>query len=246
MPLASRPRAGIDIEPNAGTTEMSRDGQFTRCEFVDNAGAGMLADVGDGGYSTFTDCTFWGTTSYSVWAKRPGLRFVNSHIYGTVIHPSDGRPNGGTTPNAALATVFEGCDFEDRAWTDGRVYRNGYLVTIGTGEGEGVTFRNSTFTNHQVRGVYFLDPATEEIVDSCTFHHANAALSSGTFQSQFQGSRVTSTHFMESSTLTRPYYISASSVTIGRPASGASQTVVDGPRVHWQSVTGRTGVIPAS
>jgi hypothetical protein len=245
MPLQSRPRAGLDIEPNAGTTEVSRDGQFTRCEFVDNSGAGMVAAVGNGGYSTFTDCTFWGTTSYSVWANRPGLRFVNSHFYGTGSHASDGHTDADPNPNPDLATVFDGCTFEDRPWTDGRVYRANVLYEISAG-GDGATFRNCTFRTHSVRSVWMDDPATHEIFDGCTFEHGASGLSSGTYQAYFRGSRLTSCHFTETDAVSsgrNNYFLNVSGVVVRTPAAGGDPTHVDGPRVHWQSTSGPTGDI---
>jgi hypothetical protein len=46
--LASSPRAGLDIEPNPNTTDITRDGLFSSCEFVNNAGPGMQTAGGDG------------------------------------------------------------------------------------------------------------------------------------------------------------------------------------------------------
>ncbi len=246
QPLASLPRAGVDIEPNGGTTERSREGVFTRCEFVDNAGPGMDAAAGDGGYSTFTDCTFWGTTSWSVWPNRPGLRFVNSRFYGSAVHASDGHTDPDPTPVAALATVFEGCTFEDRPWTDGRVFRANELYQI-SGGAEGATWRNCTFIAHELRTVTMGDATNHEIFEGCTFEHGDAAAGAGSAQASFQGSRITSCHFTESAAVasgSRNYAIGVTSVTVGTPAAGANATVVDGPHVHWDSSTGRIGTIP--
>jgi hypothetical protein len=248
LPLRSAPAAGLDIEPNAGTVEKSRDGLFTRCEFVDNAGVGMLADVGDGGYSTFVDCTFWGTTHFSIWAKRPGLRFINSRIYGTAVHPNDGHTDDSAAPNAALATSFEGCTFEDKPWIDGKVRREGSLFNMGS-EGHGVRFKGCTFRNHRVQAVNAADTTTREYFDGCVFMHDNEVLGAGAPQSTFAGSQITSTHFMESTAIrngTKSYAISVTGVRVGTPAVGAPQTVVDGPRIKWDSSSsGRTGTIPA-
>jgi hypothetical protein len=135
--------------------------------------------------------------------------------------------------------VFEGCNFEDRPWTDGRVYRNSYLVNVGT-EGDGVTFRTCTFTNHAVRDIYDSSSTTHEIFDTCTFRFDNNTLAAGSIQASFSGSRITSTHFTETATLTRNYGIGTTNVVVGTPAAGAPATVVDGPHVTWG---GRTGVI---
>jgi hypothetical protein len=244
--VSSRPGAGFDIEPNAGTTQKSRDGLFTRCEFVNNAGAGMVAAAGDGGYTTFVDCTFWGTTSYSVWASQPGLKFQNCRFYGTANRAHDGHAPGDMTPRPELATLFEDCEFEDREWTDGRVARHGQLYDVGR-PAPGVTWRRCTFTNHQVRAVHTVGNTDREIFEACTFVHSNAGLSNGTYQSHFQGSKIIGCQFMESSEVSsgsRHYYIDCDNVRVADP--GGSPTHVDGPRVKWLHAgsSGLTGDIP--
>jgi hypothetical protein len=52
-------------------------------------------------------------------------------------------------------------------------------------------------------------------------------------------------HFTEISRLTSNYYISLNTVTVATPPSGSPATRDDGPRVHWESTTGRTGTIAA-
>lgn len=246
LPLASKPTAGLDIEPNEGTSEKSRDGVFTRCEFVNNAAAGLVAAAGDGGYSKFVDCTFWGTTSYSIWAHKPGLRFINSRFYGTAMKAHDGRPHDSTTPDPTMATYFEGCTFEDKPWTNGKV-RRGYLYVVeDTEKSDGTTFKNCTFINHASRGVYMGNPDTKEIFTGSTFIHSNPNLSSGTYQSTFKGSRLVSVLFDESpavSSGSRKYYIATSNTTVGTPPSGAEATYVEGPRVRWDSTSGPIGTI---
>ena len=245
-PLMSKPRAGLDIEPNARTTQRSRDGIFTRCEFINNAGAGVVAAEGDGGYSTFVDCTFWGTTNYSLYVTKPGMEFSRCRIHGTATHASDGRTNADPNPNPTLATRFEECSFEDKAWTDGTVFRNHSLYTLDRG-GEGVTWRRCTFTSHEVLGVHIAEPSTTETFESCTFVHGNTALADGAFQSMFQGSRLKSCHFKETAEISRgprAYFISLGNVKIAAPDAGDRPTLVDGPRVRWgDAASGKTGVI---
>jgi hypothetical protein len=242
LPLLSAPGAGLDIEPNANTDEESRDGLFVRTEFINNAGAGMLADVGDGGYSTFIDCTFWATTHYSIWPKRPGLRFIDSRIYGTAVHPNDGHTDQDPGPNPDLATYFENCVFEDLEWDDGKVRREGTLFNMGS-EGEGVTFKDCTFRNHETRAISAGDVATQEIFEGCTFELQNADLASGTHQASFSGSELRSVHFTESDAIANgnaSYSIQVTDVTV---ADTPEPTVVDGPNVHWDTVNGQTGDI---
>ncbi len=245
-PFTSKPSAGFDIEPNAGTVQQSRDGHFTRCEFIDNAGAGMVAAAGDGGFTTFEDCTFWGTSSYSVWANKPGLKFMNCNFYGTAARAHDGGTPDAPGPNPELATLFEDCTFEDREWTDGNVTRRGVLYDVGA-PAQGATWRRCTFTNHQVRVVHTVGTTAIEVFEDCVFVHSNAGLSNGTWQSQFQGTKIVGTHFMESSDVSsgsRNYYIALDTVQVVDP--GGSPTEVDGPRVSWRRAgsAGLTGVIP--
>ncbi|MGH2565896.1 MAG: right-handed parallel beta-helix repeat-containing protein, partial [Ginsengibacter sp.] len=70
--FSSPPGAGVDIEAEGGPI---RNGIFENCEFIDNTGAGLVADSGDSGDCTFTDCTFWGTTNWSIWITKPGYTF---------------------------------------------------------------------------------------------------------------------------------------------------------------------------
>lgn len=235
-PLASKPRAGFDNEPNAGTTQRTRDGVFTRCEFINNAGAGILSAVGDGGYTTFEDCLVWGTTSYSLWIRQPGLRFVNCAIYGTAQHASDGHTPEDPAPNPDLATLFEDCTFEDREWTDGKVHRANTLHT--TDGVQFATWRNCTFTNHRVRAVSMAGADTKERFEGCTFHFSNATLSANAAQATFRGSEMVGCHFTESAEISagsRNYCIVIENVTV----AASPPSTVDGPRVRWDcSITG--------
>ena len=79
----SSPGAGLDIEAEAGPI---RNGVFDSCEFIDNIGLGMGADSGDSGDCTFNDCTFWGTTNYSLWVRKPNFKFNGCNIYGSTAH----------------------------------------------------------------------------------------------------------------------------------------------------------------
>ncbi len=134
--LASAPGAGVDIEAEES---VCRDGYFQDCEFVDNAGCGLVADSGDGGYAHFLRCTFWGTTDWSAWSARPGLKYRDCVFYGSAVHTFG-------SPDPALATGFTGCRFEDKPWTDGRVYGT-YLLDSDRG-GANVRFDRCAFVVH--------------------------------------------------------------------------------------------------
>ena len=134
--LASAPGAGVDIEAE---DSVCRDGDFENCEFIDNNGCGMVADSGDGGYSHFRHCTFWGTTNWSVWSAKPGLKYEDCTFYGSAVHTVG-------SPHPALATTFTRCRFEDKPWTNGKVYGN-YLLDADDG-GQNVRLEGCTFVVH--------------------------------------------------------------------------------------------------
>lgn len=102
--ISSAPGAGVDIE--AEGRKQIRHLSFTRCKFVDNLGAGLLADSGDSADMRFSDCIFVGTTSWAAWPRKPGIVFERCTFAGTVVHPF---PSG----ERAEATKFIGCLFVD-------------------------------------------------------------------------------------------------------------------------------------
>ena len=81
--IASPPGAGVDIE--AEGLKANRDHVFFDCAFVDNNGGGMVADSGDSADIAFTRCRFVGTTGPSIWPNKPGIRFDDCRIVGTVV-----------------------------------------------------------------------------------------------------------------------------------------------------------------
>ena len=103
-PFLSAPGAGFDIEAQRG--KKVRDLTFLRCEFADNGGVGMVADSGDSADATFTECTFVGTTAWSLWPDKPGLRFHRCTIVGSMVRAFP-------SPDEALATQFHDCVFRD-------------------------------------------------------------------------------------------------------------------------------------
>jgi hypothetical protein len=102
--LLSPPGAGVDIEAE---TKPIRDLTFTRCQFIDNSGVGMVADSGDSAGARFTDCTFVGTTSWSAWPLKPHFRFTGCTFVGAVVHPF------ADEADPSRATQFVGCRFTD-------------------------------------------------------------------------------------------------------------------------------------
>lgn len=114
-PIYSNPCAGVDLEAEAD--KRVRDVRFTDCSFADNHGPALVADNGDTLGVVFQRCSFIGTTNWSAWPNRPGLRFEQCRFVGTLVHAW-----GDSDP--ARATQFVECAFlDDPALTpDGRVY----------------------------------------------------------------------------------------------------------------------------
>lgn len=103
-PIASAPGAGVDIEAERQRT--IRDLTFTRCSFVDNNGAGLVAESGDSADVRFTDCRFVGTSNWSAWPRKPGYVFAGCTFVGAMV-------NAFADPDPARATKFIGCTFTD-------------------------------------------------------------------------------------------------------------------------------------
>ena len=102
--VASSPGAGVDIEAEGGKT--NRDFTFTDCSFVDNVGAGLVADTGDSEGARFIRCNFVGTTNWSAWPSKPGFRFDHCTFAGALA-----RAYGADDPGRAAQ--FLDCTFTD-------------------------------------------------------------------------------------------------------------------------------------
>ncbi|WP_185445056.1 right-handed parallel beta-helix repeat-containing protein [Kribbella qitaiheensis] len=234
--LSSAPAAGLDIEPQ-GT--VCRDGRFENCHFEDNAGVGMLAAAGDGGYTTFVDCTFWGTTNYSIWCRRPYLAFEGCTVRGSAVHTYG-------SAVAAEATQFTSCTFADELPSgvpSGSVFRTKYLYDS-SNDCPNVSWDGCTFTANQVKTIYVAGSTTAPAaLTGCTFVHRTPSFSDGaTHQCIIRNSTIEGTRFSEDFPpgTTTAFYISRSGVTV----SAGAATVVDGPLVRWGSTSGLTGTIP--
>jgi hypothetical protein len=115
----SAPGAGVDIEAEYGP---NRNAVFDNCEFVDNTGCAMVADSGDSGDCSFTNCTFWGVDNWSIWVNKPGFTFRGCRIYGSIVHGHD-------SPNEQEATKYINCHFEDKPY-NGRPAFGAFLIEI--------------------------------------------------------------------------------------------------------------------
>ena len=233
-PVGSAPGAGLDIEAE---DSVCRDGYFEDCEFVNNGGCGMVADSGDGGYSRFKNCTFWGTTAWSAWSNKPGLKYEDCNFHGSAVHAVG-------SPDPDLATCWTRCTFEDKPWTDGRVYRQNsraFLLEI-NGNMENVLFDACTFTANTCKSIWCSAKGVR--FSDCTITHKMASIDSGDFQCLIRGGEVIGCHFKEQfpPKTDSIWYIVADGTHIldGKP------TVVDGPRMRWGNAGGPLGVIAPS
>ncbi len=102
--LTSAPGAGVDIEPEGN--KRVRDLSFARCKFIDNAGPGLLAEIGDAADARFSDCLFVGTTAWAAWPRKPGLSFEGCTFAGA-------SANAFPSADPSLATQFHDCRFID-------------------------------------------------------------------------------------------------------------------------------------
>lgn len=225
--LGSAPGAGLDIEAE---DSVCRDGLFINCRFIDNAGCAVVADSGDGGYTRFIDCVMWGTTNYSLWTRKPGIRYEQCAIYGTAVH-------GFGASDPALATQYIGCNFEDREYQERGVFLGaGLMESCG---GDNILYEGCVFRANKTRGAWIDDANTREIIRHCTFIHA-APREDQDFVSLLRGCRVENTRFLENYPADNPskYYIACEGVATGPGVR------VSGSHVKWQNWSwGATGDI---
>jgi hypothetical protein len=113
----SPPGAGVDIEAEVSTIS---NGVFDNCQFINNSGCGMLTGGGVASNCRFTNCTFWGTTNWSVWVTAPSFSFIGCKIYGSIVH-------GYNSPSNTDATRFINCYFEDKPYNEIPCYGK-YLI----------------------------------------------------------------------------------------------------------------------
>jgi hypothetical protein len=139
--IQSAPGAGVDIE--AEGRKSVRDLSFTRCRFVDNEGAGLVADTGNSEGARFSDCQFIGTTTWAAWPRKPGFSFDNCTFVGAVTNAHADR-------DPAKATRFSNCRFTDDPAQSptGRVYAGepapgGPIVNLG--QSDNILFDRCTF-----------------------------------------------------------------------------------------------------
>ena len=162
--LVSNPGAGVDIEPEGGFVTNVR---FDNCRFVDNAGQGLVSDRQGNAHTVknivVANSLLWGTTNWSAWVTHPGFLFQNSRIYGAFVH-------GCQAENAAEATRFVGCTFEDRPYHGQPAY--GPFTLHSDGVARRMSFVDCRFVaahNYLIHAI----PNQRDTAD--TFHFRNCA-----------------------------------------------------------------------
>ena len=178
----SPPSAGVDIEAEAGPI---RNGVFENCEFVDNTGAGIVADTGDSGDCIFKNCTFWGITNWSIWVTKPGFTFTGCNIYGSFVHGYD-------SPDEKNATAFLSCTFEDKLYRGKEPY-GGFLIE--SNYRKRVSFTDCKFIANRKKLCWIdMDPATNPDekyqFNNCTFVVQGVPYPEGDFAGLIRGMRL--------------------------------------------------------
>lgn len=228
-PFASAPGAGLDIEAEES---ICRDGYFEECEFVNNIGCGSVADSGDGGYSRFVRCLFWGVTSWSAWSAKPGLVYEDCTFYGSIVHAF-----GSDDP--ALATRWIRCKFEDRPWENGEGPYGNFLAEL-NGNLRNVTFDSCTFVANRRRSIWCSGQGFRFV--DCEFVHKFADVPNREYQAILRGGEIIGCRFREEfpPDIGRRWPI----LVDGSRVSGDKPTIVDGPCVRWGHPDGPVGPIP--
>ena len=117
--FVSSPAAGVDIEAERG---IITNGIFENCEFFDNHACGLVADSGESSDMQCNNCTFWGTTNWSMWTTKPNYNFYKCRFYGSIVH-------GYNSPTHEDATKFIQCSFEEKNY-NGKPSYGKYLVEV--------------------------------------------------------------------------------------------------------------------
>lgn len=159
--LSSSPAAGLDMEAESS---VCRNGYFVDCEFINNVGAGFLADSGDGADAVFERCTFVGTSYFAVWPKRPGLVFRDCVVAGTLV-------NAYPSADLSHAAQFYRCRFTtDPLLSPTAKLYNGMLADLGGGA-TNVLFDGCTFDATTSEAVLPWSP-TDTRYHNCLFTQA--------------------------------------------------------------------------
>ena len=225
--FSTPPGAGLDIEAEEAVV---RDGLFEDCEFINNTGVGMVADSGDGGYSTFRRSVFWGTTNYAIWPNKPRLRFEGCEIYGTVVRAF-------LATNADDGVVFSNCHFEDQPYPGVGVFAQpAGLIEM---DAPYLLIEDSTVVANTTRGLFLDGTSTAETLRNVVVEHRFEGLAANSFQSLLRGTRLDGVEFRENfpNGNAATWYVQGELVD-------CVNLFLQGPRVRWLNpVSGPTGQI---
>ncbi len=230
--FSSPPGAGVDIE---ASNSIIRDGLFCNTEFINNDGEGMVADAEGGGYSRFENCTFWGTTTWSMWHTTPGMIFEDCTFYGSVVHAY------GSTEHPELATRFTRCHFEDKEHPDYGVYRH-FVLNLNE-VGDNVTFESCKIVANKDKLMWLTNlEGAKSYLRNSTVIMKNSNQHDMDWQAVIRDVSIENTHFMDefSNGFEKRYYLNLENVEVI-----GENVVVDGPVVKWLHWEGDTGKIPA-
>lgn len=226
------PAAGLDIEAESA---VNRNGVFINCRMIDNAGVGMVADSGDSADMIFRDCTFIGTTDFSIWPRKPRFKFENCKIVGSAVNLfQDSEEINGTR--------FSGCTFTDdvNESPTGVVFISNYLLTADqTVSTTGVVLDDCFFTATQAKLAFFRRVTA---VRNCVFNQIAGAgdlpnrdfvlfLSEMIFEGNVINDQITTPE-------ADPYYVSIDSLVDRR---GFNYLVSPGNDLYWATWSAGAG-----
>lgn len=198
--FASAPAAGLDIEAEYAPVS---GGKFEDCEFVDAVGSCLVANAGDVRNVTFSGCTFWSSSTWSIWVEKPGFNFINCKIYGSVVHGYDANTD-------QEATRFSNCYFEDRPYK-GKLPPEGFLVE--SNHRRRMRFENCDFVAN-TKKLFWLQTASKLKADekyqliNCTFKSRSSGFQQRDFIAVMRGVYQKNTIFLlNAAAKTKAYYI---------------------------------------
>ena len=222
--VSSPPGAGVDIEAEAS---IIRSGKFINCEFLNNSGCGLVADSGPGGYSTFDNCTFWGTTSWAMWNDKPKMVFNDCRFYGSIVHAF------GSFEHPELATKYNNCHFEDKEHPEFGVYRSYLLINHDMVDGSNVTFDSCTIIANKLKSMWLTHHSEGQmyVKNTTITHKAIDVVPNNDFQAKYYNIYFENVQFLEDypEDFESTYYINISGgVEVG------NCVFVEGPIVKWR------------
>ena len=156
----SAPGAGVDIEAEIGPIS---GGLFDDCEFIDNSGCGLVTGGGKASNCHFTNCTFWGTTNWSIWVIMPGFTFTTCKIYGSIVH-------GFNAENEIDATRYTRCYFEDKPYQGKPPYGKFIIECDGP---RNMLFDSCTFTTNTTQIAWLNTGNATAATEKATIKNSN-------------------------------------------------------------------------